>query len=403
MQINRMDGGRGGRQSCARKRAALLLLALLGSAILGCKGKSEDERIQEAEKMLQEKNILGATIQYKDFIKKFPDSPHALMARFGLARCYFMDRDYVKSREVLDEVVQKSGGVDTQTGLNAVVLKLETYQQEDKLAEALDECVKTSASLKTVGPEFYQYFMLRTAGLFAMNNRADDAIAVYQGLLSKPAIKTNTHMDALRGIALLYRTSKEPDKAIQAYETYLANNPNLTFPINVGVQFDLGVLLFGSDRKEEGNKHFDEAEQLLTKTIDETVGADEKSKLYFQLAQIKDVRGNKIESRAVIQKVIDDYPMGQYRPSAMMMLSDSLYQDGQTSQALALLDAVKTGYPNSPIALSAFRRAQEIRVKGANGGTSGTLTAPSAPPSVQTPVAAVEPPAAAAEAPKAVQ
>ncbi len=372
-----------------------LLALLVFVGVIGCKGKTEQERLAEAEKQIQENNILGATILYKDFIKKFPDSPNAVWARFGLAKCYFSDRDYAKSHEVLDEIVAKAGGVDTQYGLNATMLKLDIFRQEQKLAEALDLCIKTSDSLKTVKPEFHEYFLVRMGEVFSSNGKSEEAVQLFKGLLSRTPTMPSLHMEALHGIVLVYGQAKQPEKAIDAYKEYLAAHPDADYRL----KNELATMLRQANRNEEADPYFDQGEAAINKRIEETVGANEKSVAMFELATIYQLRGKKDEARGVYQKVIDDYPMGQHRPTAFMLLAESHFQDGDTSKTLAIFDQLQKTYPNTPIAVGAFRRAQEIRAKASAPPTTDTLTTASATTDAPTTAAASIPPAQAPAAP----
>src|SRR5437764_480644 len=127
----------------------LLVWLLLAPSFLACKGKSEEDRLAEANKQLREGNVLGATLLFKDFLKKFPKSQNLEVAQFGLSQCYVVNRDYAKAREVLDDMIQKAGGTDTDRGVNATILKMGTYEYENKLPEALDVALKTSDTLQT--------------------------------------------------------------------------------------------------------------------------------------------------------------------------------------------------------------------------------------------------------------
>ncbi len=366
--------------------ARIILLALvLASAAWGalaCKGKSEAERLAEAEKRLQESNVLGATILYKNFLKKFPESPDAQKARFGLAHCYFLDHDYPKSLETLDEIIAKAGGADNKVGLNAATLKLDAYKEAMKFPEALDDAIKTSNTLHTVEPDFHQYYLYRIAELFTLNDRLDEALNVYAGVLNQKGGRPEWLLDSLRRSTAIYIKLKQMDKAIEMHERYLEKNKDSE--VYSVVSINLGRLLKDQHRDQEADHAFDQAEKWVNDKIAAAVGADEKSLLMFHLADSRTARGKGDEARALYQKVIDDYPMGKYRATAMLLLGSNFSTVGNTDAALEIFNQLVKTYPRQREALEASRQIQQIRAAKSNAGaTTGTLTG-ARPPSAET-------------------
>jgi TolA-binding protein len=285
-----------------------------------------------------------------------------------------MDRDYMKAREILDDIIQRAGGVDNQTGLNAAILKLDTWQAEGKQGDALADALRTSESLRTVAPQFHQHFLLRAALLYAMNEKPDDALAIYRNLLSHDVASPQSHLEALVQTAMLFDTAEESGKAIDVLGAYLERNPSS--PLEPTVCVYLARLLARQKKEEESRSFFDRAVSAVQKQIETAEGADTKSLLYFQLAQIHDAAGAPEEGRKVYRHVIDAYPMGRHRPAAMMLLAQSLHSAGESDLAIQELARVMQLYPNTPQAVQAYRRFQEIRAaKDQASRTTDTLQA----------------------------
>lgn len=363
-----------------------------------CSSKTEEERLAEAQKALEERNIIGAELMLKDFLEKFPDSPNAMRARFDLSQAYFMDKDFVKCRELLDEIVSLAGGLNTQTGLNAATLKLDTFLAENRPDLALEDAIKTSASLTSVEPEFLQfrqYHSLKTAELFNRNNLTTESLAVCQSILNQQASPT-VHLDAMRIMSTSYMRDKRIPEFIKSHLDYIEANPQSE--LNMLLKLEVAQALDQDGRPEESEKYYDEVEAEIQRTLDATVGADEKLQIVFQLAQIKEARRKPEEAQELLRNIIAEFPMSQQRPNAMRALAESYFRVGKKAEGNSILDEIAATYPNTPHAVQAVRRKQEFaaaELKAADVATTGTE--PAATPAVVTTDAPTTAPAATDE------
>jgi TolA-binding protein len=381
-----------GAGNCRRmtwRRLVLTSLALLAVAgwTTGCKSKSEDERLQSAQELLAQKNVLGAIIAYEDFIKKFPQSEKLIEAQMGLASAYFMERDFVKCRELLDTIIKNSGGQSTRAGFSAQLVKLETFIVEQKPAEALTEALATSDTLRLAAPELRHGFQLRLAQLFETNKEPEKAAPVYEGILMEKAATQQmnlAHLEAILRLVALNVREKREDDALKVFANYLEAHPESE--LRTRLYTDWGKLLRQLGRNDEANVQFEQAAQIAQSQIDNAAGADQKALNMLVLADINQLRGQTEEARALYRKVIDDFPLSNFRGNAMMNLAESQYEAGDVESALATLDQMIKDFPKSQAAAQAFRRQQEI--KFARSGiqpTTDTLTGTPLPGASETP------------------
>lgn len=379
-------------------RAFTLVLLPLIVTFAGCKGKSEEERLAEAQKLLAQSNTLGAIIHFKDFLKKFPDSPHAQRARFDLSYAYAQERDYEKARELLRVITENAGGVDSQEGLNALILTMDTYELQEDYAKALEIALENAGSVKSVREDFHQFFRRRTANLLVRNERTTEAMNLYREMIDIESDETEYYIDPIRLLAIQVGGEvkedspvvENVDKAISIYKERLEKRPDYEW--NSVLWYDVASLYLSTDRKEEAEAAFDEAERLIRKRVEESVGADEKSMQLFELAQVREARGRSDGAREIFAEIIHDYPMGSHRPSAMRMLAENLLIAGRTQEALKLLEELYTGYEQHPQGLQAHRRAREIRqILEKAALTSGTQTLEAPPPAADAATSGTEP------------
>lgn len=343
-------------------------MSLVG--LVACKARTEEELIAEAEQKMGEQDWLSAILLLQDFLKKHSEGEIADQARFRLAECYTHDGDFAKCREVLDDQIARAGGVDTVRGLNAAILKLDSYIREEKLDTALTEAYKTSETLRTIEPHYKQYLSLVTARILFEGKRFEDAVKIYDGVLLEPAHRPEYHMEAVTRAAIIDLSRQDTDSAIARYRSYLERHPDT--PYVTALCVDLAKLLESKEDKAGAEEHYERATAAARKRIEEAVGSEMKSAAKFELAQIQEARGLESEARATYQEVIDEFPMGPARAGAMIRQAESLHREGRTEDSLARLDEVARGYAGSREALYAYQLAQQIQQAAA--ATTETMT-----------------------------
>lgn len=370
---------RRGRIPAAALRARNLALVILAALVLSCSLKSEEQRLSEAQALLQQRNILGAIIAFKDFIKRYPDSELVTTARFGLASCYFFDRDFTSSRRVLDLIIDETGGRTNQAGFEASILKVQTYSAQQRPAEALDEALLTSDSLRVATPRAKSDFMMGVAQLLVVNDRKEEAVGVYESILqeeSETRQKQAQHLFVLNALSALYLEDGNIDGALAIYSEYLEKNPESD--LKAEVYKGLAKLQKSEGQEAAADENFDKAEAILQETLETTLGADEKSVLLLGLADIRIHRDRIAEAKDLYRKILDDYPMGRYRSAAMRLLSESLFKEGDVESALDLLAQIVESYPITKEAQMAIERAQEMKASRI-GVESGAIPGPFRP------------------------
>jgi len=379
------------------KGAVAGLLALAAA----CGGRTEAERLAEAREMLQTQNVLGAIIAYKDVLKRFPEGPGNLEARFGLAYAYFLDKDYKKALETAEELISRAGA-GSDIAVNAAALRLDALAAQRLYAEALDEALRTSDTLRSTSAEIRHQYYLRMADLMIANQRTTDSLAVLMGVLREPTLTPlglQNQRIAMVNIVGFHMVTGDVEGAATALEGYLERHP--ASPLVVEVESNIGLLWKQAGQAERGEAHFGNAEAELRRRLEEAVGSDQKSEVMMGLAQIELFRERIDEAQTIYRRIIDDYPLGRLRPAAMIALAEAYFREGDAETALDLFSQVAESYPNSPEAFQARQRSQQVMAARA-GDLPTTTSLPAAPPLQSAPAPALpaepaEPPPAEAE------
>lgn len=371
--FNLFGGKRPRAASAARRVLGWLAPALLLSlALSACKAKSEEQILSEAEDQMRANNLLGATLLYQDFLKKYPNSDKAPLARFKLAETYARDKDYEKSRETLDAVIEISGGRDTPGGLNAASLKLDTYVQEQKFDLALKEAVLTSNTLKTVDPNLKAFFQTRVGDLYSFSKNNEKALEIYRGVSTTEGIEPRWRIEALNHALTAYLGTGDAEGLEKFYNEFLDKYPQ--DPARAQIMLRLGAALSGPFKSpEKGEKYLAKVEEEARAKLANAVGGDEKSLIMFELAQTQLARNKPAEAETLLRKISEEFPTGQYRAQSLWALGQVLVQDGKTAEATSIFQQIIQEYPKTQEANGANALIQRLRMAEANKPTTDTL------------------------------
>lgn len=372
MEHGTMDSARGNQGRSATPRTSLLrnralawtfLFSALALASMACSAKTEEEVLSEANAMMQEQNLLKATILYKEFLEKHPESEYRLAAQMGLAEAYYRNKEYELCRDILDEVIAGNGGPASPAGFQPFLTKIRTFMEEERFEDALVLAETTSDSMSTAPLPIKQAFQTFLGDLYARNQKLEEALKVYEVILkANPTTVEDElfHLQLLNRSASIHEATGNLDQALAMFEDYIENRPE------VGILSQLHVSA-GRIEQRQGNTenadiHFDSAEAAFRASIE---GADkEENKVRFSigLANLMYLRGHLEEADGVLRDIIDNHPNSGSRALAMTLLANGRARTGDYETAMSLLQQVVTDYPNTQEANQAVQQAQMIRM-----------------------------------------
>ncbi len=362
----------------ARCVSGFLSLALLLTA--GCAKKTPEELLTEGHRLLQEGDVLQAEFNYQEILERYPDSEATAQARFWLAACYRAEKQFDLAREQLDLFIPAVGGVATDQGLQATMLKIDSYVEEKKIDKAIEEAVATSNSLVMLPPQLQDWFQFNISTLFMINNEEEKVLEICRGLISREPSEAERHAEPLDRMAEIYVKREEPEKAVEIYEDYLDRYPET--PFKSRVLFLLGTHQERNGQAEAAQKSYEASEAEVRRQLEAALSAEEKTRLLMELAGQKDNRGNVEAAQEALRTIIDQYPVSQLRPTAMMHSAHLSHRQGQTGKATEMLQQMIEGYPDSPQSNQASQMLEAIRTGALQGlqPTTGTLLQPSLAP-----------------------
>lgn len=356
--------------------ALTLLFAISTLTMTACSGKTEEEILSEANAMMQEQNLLKATILYKEFLEKFPESQYRLAAQSGLAEAYYRNQEFELCREILDQIIEENGGPASPAGFQPFLTKLRTYMEQEEFEEALALAESTSDSLATAQLPMKQAFQMFLGDLYARNQRLGEALEVYRVILQTdpPTVEDEIfQLELLRRASSIYEAQGQLDQALGMLNDYIENRPNVQ--ILAQLHQMAGRINQHQGDAEAAEAHFAKAEERLQASIEEAEKEENKVSFMLGLANLNYIRGRDEQADASLRDVIDNYPNTSGRAMAMNLLARSKARAQDYETAMNLLQQVVTEYPNTREAGQAVQQAQMIRaIRESDTATTATAT-----------------------------
>jgi len=354
----------------------LVILWVLGSA--GCAKKSPEEALREAEMKLRKGDLIGARIDLKELLRKYPDHQLTTEARFMLAHCYFAERDYTQCRSHT-ELLLKQFGVKDERGRAAFELIMNTYRMEGRFADGIAEAEKL---LKELKPEDEFGFKIKCmiADLLVDDKKTTDAISRLNNLIAigKDDLQRTA---ALERQVSIYSQMNNFDEAIRIYGEYYDKYPEYENKNDL-----IAGQAFFYDMK--GDK--DKARELFAKAIqgyqemfDKTLDRSKKAEFLFRQAKTYELHKEFATAREKYQMILKDFSDTPFTQSTLFAIGDSYYLERQIDKALNYYQEILKSQAQNPqvVQLARARIAAMLRQQA---GTRAS-TQPTSPTLIQQP------------------
>jgi len=363
------------------KRISVFILLLgilwvLGSA--GCAKKSPDEALREAEMKLRKGDLIGARIDLKELLRKYPDHPITTDVRFMLAHCYFAERDFTQCRNHA-EILLKQFGVQDDRGKAAFELIMNTYRMEGRFADGIAEAEKLLKGLKPED-EFGFKIKCMIADLLVDDKKTTDAISRLNDLIAigKDDLQ---RLSALEREVSIYNDMNNFDQAIRLYGEYYEKHPEYENRNDLIA----GQAYFYSMKgdKDKARELFDKAIQGYQEILDKTLDRGKKAEILFRQAKTYELRKDYATAREKYQMILKDLSDTPFTQSALFALGDSYYVEQQFDKALNYYQELLKSQAQNPQVVQ-LARARIAAILRQQAGTRAS-TKPSSPTLVQQP------------------
>lgn len=381
--------------------AAFALMALAAVTLPGCGGKTEIDRLNDAEAMLMNNQILPAMIAFEKFIKKFPESTLLPRARFGLATTYMSDRDYASARSTLGDLLVSLDPADDEalgaevaparraSRVRAHLMISNSHESERDFGKALEAALETNEELLAVEDLNLRYSgTLYIGGLYYRAGQTGESLAWYGRMLDDGSLTPEDgvptqHMEPLRRMAAIHLTEdpgkgkeKDLEAAVAVYEDYITEDTHAEMKAELYKM--LGSTLRAEDESERASGYYTRAIELYKARLEEAVGTEATASLLLRLADTYRLEEEFEDAKAALRKIIEEHQASSSTPKAMRLLAETHYDLGEYETALGFLSALIEAYQTLPVFAMevqlAYQRAQIIQNEMALGGpTTRTL------------------------------
>jgi tetratricopeptide (TPR) repeat protein len=242
-----------------------------------------DARYRIAVNQYQEKDYQTAIESFKEILTLYPNSSYAVDAQFALSKCYIAQEDYKSASEELLRFVQY-------------------FPQSPQLPEA---------------------FFLLGVGYYQLESYLS-AIDNFNKVIQKYS-DSEYYIPALKNSAWCYDRLQDSDRAIQAFSTYLAANPEAEDKSQIKLQ--VARLLMDSDQTQKAIEEF----KALQKAADIEISMEACYRLgmyYLSKEQAKEAENAfKAASRAAGENY--------YRLSSLAQLAAIYESQGDNQKAIS--------------------------------------------------------------------
>jgi len=354
--------------------ALILLFAIclaLGGG--GCSKKAPEEALKEAEQKLRKGDLIGARIDLKELLRKYPDHPITTDARFMLAQCYFAERDFAQCRSHA-EILLKRFGVQDERGKAAIELILNTYRMEGRFSDGIAQAEKLAKQLKP-GDEFGLKIQCMISDLLVDDKKTSEAVSRLNDLVAngKDDLQRTA---ALEHLVYIYAETKNFDEAIRAYNDYYEKYPDYENKNDLiaGQAYFYNV----KGDKDKAGEMFARAIKGYQEIFDKTLDRGKKAEFLFRQAKTYELQRDFASAREKYQLILQGFNDTPFAQPSLFAIGDSYYMEMQFDKALNYYQEIlKSQAQNPQVVQIARSRIANILRQQAGARASARPTTPS--------------------------
>ena len=347
-------------RQCLRLSAATLLMVMVISAP-GCRKKSPEDRLAEAQALIQEKQIPMATIRLKDLVADSPESEAAIAARYMLAQLYTEYQNEEYYRRALEELraIYDKVGLNDSRGFDAYSMATDILLVMEKIDEALAHLeAGVDKAAEAQGKEHLR--MMAAALRLTMEDEAQQAA----GREFFTDAMMNHEEASVRGqarevLARYHADNEQFAEANQVYQQYILAFPDET----IIPQLEIAQALNLKRMSDEGqaDEVFTKASAKMLKQIDEELNLDSRARLLNDLAMYHAAFGDTAGGIELLRRVMAENVRTMTAIQAQFRIGEFLTRSQETwPEALEHFEKMVTENPNTNVGQQAANAVQVI-------------------------------------------
>lgn len=333
-----------------RHCAALLACAIIAALLAGCSQKTPEERFQKAVSLLQQRDSLGAMLEAKDLIKKYPTDPFAMQAHMLLAEVNMIDQrpdDAIAEYRIVLDGLPQSDDMG-RIALRNLIGVLRDGKRYDEALTLIDEYKKKNAKDEGVS------LSLTVASVEVMT-------AAGQTTGARTVIESLQVGTTEPQVLSLYRNLKAQtffrDQDYAAARDYFKGELGSA---NTGTDKRFLTLQVAAIEAAKGDypaarQWLGDATALYDAAIRDELDANRKLQLSMELASAYSSIGNLKGAVPIFEAALVEARDPMVAGRVVQQLGMTLQRQGRTSDVVTLLRRMGEKFPESPWAGEAAR------------------------------------------------
>lgn len=322
---------------------AAIAITALCLVISGCRSRTPEERLKKSVELFQQGDTLGATLEARELIKKYPDDPRALEGRLLLSKIYYDERRPDDALSELDTVLSKVSQKDSR-GREALKNYLAVLQEQKRFKDALSLIDKYQKEYADDEATSLNLTVARAHNL-TMSGQTTASRALLSGLRDSTTAPAEV-MLYHDMITSAYVADGSIDRGIEYLKTQYEDARESALKRELSVRIAMGYAK--TENFEEMRRWLEEATQRYDAAIQDEIDPNKKAELALQIATWYDRIGNLPGARQVLQRLFQAPLNPNIVAQTINPLIDVLLRMGDVNEAIGVARQSAMRFPNSP-------------------------------------------------------
>ncbi|MCC5877868.1 MAG: tetratricopeptide repeat protein [Candidatus Sumerlaeia bacterium] len=326
---------------------SILLVAFLVS---GCGQKTPEDKLEEAQKLLQERQTPLAILKLRDLIREHPEEDAAIDARFGLAMIYTQlgrEENLEAARDLYQQLYDMLG-VRDQRGLEAFSQLIVSKLEEENF-DAAFAMIDTVIEELSDDPPFQTQMKIQRAMLQLLSEQEDK---VDEGVEFLMATMVEHEDRSMRGqtrelLARHYREEGRFDESSAVYTHYLESFPEDPVKPMLILTMAINSKLAGNTEAKE--RYLEEGKALMDEKIEEELNLNRRAEHLNDLAQLLAVAEDFEGAEAAYRRIMADQPATRTALDAQFAIGQMYINANELDKAEDLFRQIRQENANTPV------------------------------------------------------
>ncbi len=345
------------RMAAARLLGQAMVVVLLLGAVLGvsaCRQRTPEERLVEAQQLLQERQIPLAVRRIQDIIAEHPEEDIAIDARFLLAEVYMgLGReDSVRNAiEQLEAVVAQTS-IEDPAGQQALTMITELYLMLGEQERAIEHSASIVELAQGVPELEDEARMIHNILLISIgeDEQLEEARAYLQEMVTKAPNEAIRHQ-AREILADHYRRLEQWEDSNEVYQLYLDEFPD--DPVNPQLVMAQALNLRSAGEEEASEELFEQGAEAMRVALEEKENERQRAEILGNLAQFYDIFEKPERSEEMFRQIMAEQPATLAAINAQFNIGQLYFRRGEFDRAIEHYQQMARENPESHIGQTA--------------------------------------------------